>query len=346
MTAEGGCRVLTTWLGSRDTLEPPMSATVALDTQDLALELHALLRDIDPARWRREAEEAVRARIAAWSARAGSVLTRTGEDASYADLAGSVAAAQAVLDRGVPPEGLGSREWKVAWRRYRVELTHAYHGLSDTLAAWDIHVPSMRPTNYARNVLHVTSALIAVGLLELAPSAWLVPIGVFFVASAFLMETTRRFSPRINDALMWVFGAVAHPHETYRVNSASWYTIALLTLAILDVPQAAALGLVALGFGDPAAALVGRAYGRTRLINGRSLEGSLAFVGATVLAGTTLLRIVHPELGWAVTLAAAVTAGVVGAVVELLSRRIDDNLSIPVTAAFAGWAALLALGAV
>ena len=39
-----------------------MSATVAIDTQDLAMELHALLREIDPARWRRERRGAHEAR--------------------------------------------------------------------------------------------------------------------------------------------------------------------------------------------------------------------------------------------------------------------------------------------
>ena len=93
---------------------------------------------------------------------------------------------------------------------------------------------------------------------------------------------------------------------------------------------------------DPAAALVGRRFGRTRMPNGRSLEGSAAFVvaGAAVAWGT--LGIWHPELDSARGLMVAGAAAVLGAVGELASGRVDDNFSIPLAAA-AGAAGALAL---
>ena len=85
-----------------------------------------------------------------------------------------------------------------------------------------------------------------------------------------------------------------------------------------------------LGLGDPAAAIVGRRFGRTPVGDGRTLEGTLAFVAVGfVAAASTLLILGHPgPIG-----VLAVAGAVGGAVGEILSRRIDDNLMIPVLSA-------------
>ena len=80
--------------------------------------------------------------------------------------------------------------------------------------------------------------------------------------------------------------------------------------------------------GDAAAALIGRRFGRIRLVNGKSLEGTIAFV----TAGYAMLALV---LAWSgcggIWYAAAVPAVIAGALVELFQKqlRIDDNFSIP-----------------
>ena len=81
------------------------------------------------------------------------------------------------------------------------------------------------------------------------------------------------------------------------------------------------------------AALVGRRFGRIRLLNGRSLEGTLAFVVAATLATFTLFMVFHASMGLGVALGLAVAAAVFGAVAELVSLRVDDNFSIPLSAA-------------
>lgn len=88
----------------------------------------------------------------------------------------------------------------------------------------------------------------------------------------------------------------------------------------LSLP-AAATGMVTIILGDTAAALVGRRWGRHRYTGNRSLEGSLAFflaalIGAWLVPGVSLL------LGTAAALLATVVEG--------LSRRVDDNLTVPV----------------
>ncbi len=201
----------------------------------------------------------------------------------------------------------------------------------------DVIPPPIRAANSTRSIFHLASALLALALLHLLPSrAWLVGVSAAFAISAWTMEIARRRSPAVNDRLMALFSPVAHPHERHRVNSSTWYVSALLVLALVAPPRAAEVGMLVLGVADPAAGLVGRRFGRTRLVAGRSLEGSIGFViaGALVagawLAATSALPL--PSLALV-----AFAGALAGALTELGSTRLDDNLTIPlsVTAAVA-----------
>jgi dolichol kinase len=234
---------------------------------------------------------------------------------------------------------------RVRWMEYRAQLTAAYVGLSKSLDAWSIHVPSLRPTNYARNLFHVASATTGLLVIEITRD----PLTLLVIASVFALfawscETSRRFSDRANEALMRLFGKVAHPHERYRVNSATWYATALLVLSLTVPPMVAGIAVAILGIADPAAAIVGRRWGTIRLVHGRSLQGTLAFVGAGFALAAGLLLTLHGELSVWAALAVAGAATVPAALAELFSRRVDDNFSIPVAAGAGAMAALHALG--
>ena len=309
-----------------------MNPALALDSASFAHDLHTLLRDIDPARWQAEFEAAFRSRLASLEGSAAELRARA--DGTAPELAQRLAETQRVLTTCVPTTDLPRPDARAAWKELRAELARAYTDLSHSLEAWDIHVPKLRPTNYARNVLHVVTAGIAISmLLLLQGTPWLLPTALFFAGAGWSLEATRRIWPGWNQKIMSLWGPVAHPHEHHRVNSATWYCTALVILAALDAPAASLLGLVALGVGDPAAAVIGRRWGRTRLANGRSLEGFAAFMVASLIAGFALLSLVRPELSFTTRAAACAAASLVGAIVELMSRRVDDNLSIPLSAA-------------
>jgi dolichol kinase len=130
-----------------------------------------------------------------------------------------------------------------------------------------------------------------------------------------------------------IFSKVAHPHEAVHVNSATWYVNALFVLALTCPPAVSAMAVVILGFADPAAALIGRRFGRLRLVNGRSLEGSATFWVVGTLAAWAVLSIFHREIPMGAALWMSVAGALFGALAELFSRRIDDNLSIPLASA-------------
>ena len=165
-----------------------------------------------------------------------------------------------------------------------------------------------------------------------------------FAATAWSLEIGRRLSPAINRICMWVFSKVSRIDEAHRINSSTWYTTALLILAITMSPRDCALAVAVLAVADPCAALVGRRFGRLRIYGGRTLEGSLAFVASGSLTAVAVAALYHPGPAPTEQLALALSAAVCGAIAELFSTSLDDNLTIPVAAACGAALAGLALG--
>ena len=304
----------------------------SLDSRETALDLCRLLRDLDGSR--QQHGEALARRRADMERRIRDML----ESAARGD--------EATADQDpAPSEGVIVRRWgEVAelLRRVdvegqadlRAELARAYEGLSAALRAASVRLPGLRPGNLRRNAFHVGMGVGVVVLIEeaLTPTTMGIVAGAF-AALAWTLELSRRMSARVNRALMRIFSPVSHPHEEHRINSSTWYTTALCLLGLLGEPLVAAVAVGVLAAGDPAAALVGRRFGRTRLLNGRSLEGSAAFVVAGGALAWATLRVWHPELDPAQGLVVAGAAALLGAVGELASGRIDANFSIPLAAA-------------
>ena len=202
-----------------------------------------------------------------------------------------------------------------------------------------------RPTNYARNLFHVGCGAVAFTAINVLPGrSWLIAISASFAGWAWSMEILRRKSTTLNDRLMRAFGAIAHPHEWYRVNSATWYATALLLLAVGAPLAASAVAVLVLALGDPAAAIVGRRIGRIKLLANRSLEGTLAFVVVGTAAAFTALSVMVGSMHVGPRLLVALSAAVAGALAELFSGKLDDNFTIPVAVASAAGVGLLVAG--
>ncbi len=127
------------------------------------------------------------------------------------------------------------------------------------------------------------------------------------------------------------------------------YPVAVLLLIVTfrhRVDLAAAAWAI-LAFGDGAATLVGRRYGRRRWPwnEEKSVAGSVAFVAigsaaGVALAGWTAPALPDPPSTWFV-LAAPAAAACAAALAESLPVRLDDNLRVPAAAAFVLWVATL-----
>lgn len=314
-----------------------MTPAIATDSQVLAEDVYALLRELDPARWRDDAESAVRERIEGIQARLAALVDAVESDPSNAAF-GAVSTHMAeigrLMDGALPARGLAGKRLRVAWNDFRLEVQPVYERLAASLRPLDIHVPSLRPTNYARNVYHVLSGFFAIWLVEwVLPPSWLLPVAAGCATLAWTFEIARRRSSWVNSLLMAAFKPFAHPHEAWRINSATWFTSSLVLLALTGRPMVASTALVVLALADPAAALVGRRFGSMKLVNGRSLQGTLTFFGVGTLAALALLSWRYPEVGPLPAVGMALAGSALGATAELLARRVDDNLAIPASVA-------------
>ncbi len=317
-----------------------MSATaqpLPQETKAVAQELFTLLESIDPARWRDELEPSIRARVDALLRRLRALIEEAAasSDPRLVALRERLGEVADLLEEARPAVDSSAARLRTEWEAFRQRLQPAYEELSATLRGLNtVPLPALRPTNYARNLFHIGSGVGCVLLVQHVLS----DLGMILVAGAFTVmgwtfEISRRRSEHVNRLLMWVLGPFAHPHERHRINSSTWFTTALFIIALLASKPAVTAALMVLAFGDPFAALVGRRWGRTKLVNRRSLEGSTAFVAVGGVAATAMLRLYYPDLALGIPAGIALAAALLGALAELYSNRVDDNLSIPVAAA-------------
>jgi dolichol kinase len=99
----------------------------------------------------------------------------------------------------------------------------------------------------------------------------------------------------------------------------------------------AVTAVMAWGFGDAAAALIGKAVGRRKIVH-RLIEETKTYVGAVSMAAVAGVAIfltltLYGHLTWYVSLAVAAIVAPVCAVVELFSRRGADTITVPLAAA-------------
>jgi uncharacterized protein (TIGR00297 family) len=124
------------------------------------------------------------------------------------------------------------------------------------------------------------------------------------------------------------------------------YPIAVLLLVLVfpNRPDIAAAAWAILACGDGMASIVGRRLGRRPIPwnRGKSVAGTVALFACGGLAGTLAAWWCRPNVtpapeAW-FTVAAPLVAALVAALVETIPSRLDDNLSVPASAAGVLWA--------
>lgn len=150
---------------------------------------------------------------------------------------------------------------------------------------------------------------------------------LLFYAGFFLLVLTldliRLNVPSINRVVLTKFSSFIRANEAHRLTGTAPYVLGIGLSLYLYHTDIATAAICFLAFGDVAATTIGERYGRTKIGN-KSLEGSLAFVAAAVLAGLSL-----PLVGITVVPGVILTGAIVAAGVELLPLPVNDNLVIP-----------------
>ncbi|NOT33648.1 MAG: hypothetical protein HOP12_05690 [Candidatus Eisenbacteria bacterium] len=187
-------------------------------------------------------------------------------------------------------------------------------------------------TEAQRKAIHIAAVILPLGLLY----QWLPwPRGrgqwaVFLIAltvTAISIDVIRIHDRRVREFFRRFFGQMIREHEDLNLLGSTYLLIAaVLAIEIFPRPiAAAAIGFTVLG--DGVAALVGKAYGRTRIFN-KSVEGAAGGLVAC-LAWASFLAVAG-FLPWPVVIAGALIASLV----ELLPIPLDDNLGITLVSGF------------
>lgn len=178
-----------------------------------------------------------------------------------------------------------------------------------------------------RRFYHLTAGLLTVlTVAHLDRNQGLVLISSLFLLTV-LIETSRLLLPNINRLFLRYFNLLLRENEKKQPTGTGFYIAGVLLSLLLFEREVALFSMTILAVGDPVASTVGKRWGSHRL-GEKSLEGSMAFLLASAGAGFLFYRL-WPELhaGLIITGAAA------GTLAELVSRKIDDNLLIPLAAA-------------
>jgi dolichol kinase len=177
-----------------------------------------------------------------------------------------------------------------------------------------------------RKLIHLVMAVVpAAGWL--LSYGWALALAGIVLGASLAVEAARRWWPAI-DRLLWrLLPTVFRAWEGRRVLGSTWFSLGMLATLFLFGGDAGGTAVLFLAWGDPAAELVGRKWGRPG--QGKTLAGSAGCLAACLLAG-----VVGVGLG-GLSSWSALAGAVVATAVERWSPPPDDNVWMPLLSGLA-----------
>jgi dolichol kinase len=154
------------------------------------------------------------------------------------------------------------------------------------------------------------------------------PTALVFVGSlvfiALFVEVSKTLFPSFRSLFLRFFSPMLRSHERRgKITGATYYLIGSFLCILFFSKNIALVCLCFLILGDLFAAVVGKQWGRTKLLNKKSLEGSVACFVVCALVAVALMK--YMKYDPIIALTGALTA----TLVELFPTGIDDNITMP-----------------
>jgi dolichol kinase len=167
-----------------------------------------------------------------------------------------------------------------------------------------------------RKLFHFLSLIYAAAFWYLPKFYVLAGLAVMIILTI-IIEITRRFNKRFNDAMLKIFSGIYRKSEEHKIAGVLWTLIgAFITIIVFDDKTCVLASFLYLALGDAAAALFGRAFGKHKIYGGKSIEGSVACFTVCLIAGLLVLP------SWQIALAGAFLA----AFIETIPWPLSDNM--------------------
>ena len=182
----------------------------------------------------------------------------------------------------------------------------------------------------ARKLWHMLSGVIGLiifhrnGMSTDRMATYLLTVAIL----AFALEFLRLRDERLNQIVMIVMKPFMRESEKTSVSGMPFYALGVALSLFFFPERIAVLSVLFLIFADPIASLFGILYGRDKILPNKSLQGTLAAFSVCYLV-TLIYGAVYTGSSMNL-LIFSIMAGVIGALSELCSQFVDDNLCIPV----------------
>ncbi|ARM30340.1 diacylglycerol/polyprenol kinase family protein [Prosthecochloris sp. HL-130-GSB] len=187
----------------------------------------------------------------------------------------------------------------------------------------------------ARKLIHLSSLSIAIIYCHIERDLALMLLVPLF-AGFFLVDLLKNSVPPIAAWYHATFGGMLREHELEKerlhFNGATYITLSALLLVLLFPKIIAITAFALVAVSDTVAALAGKRFGR-HPIGDKTVEGSAAFLVSALLIITIIPRL-HPAAGIVMAITATVTEAFSW---RINGFKIDDNLTIPLVSALAGY---------
>jgi len=193
-----------------------------------------------------------------------------------------------------------------------------------------------------RKLIHLCSLSIPIIYYFIPTPSSITILGIltFF---AITLDLSRYYLPGVAKFFYKYFGFLLRKHEVdnkkKNLNGATYVLISALLCAIIFPKVLFVTAFTILIISDTAAALIGRKFGKHKLL-AKSLEGTLTFF----LSASIVVLFTPKLIGNSTEFLIGFTAAAIGAIVENISFGwADDNLSIPLAIGFSMWAMYILL---
>lgn len=205
-------------------------------------------------------------------------------------------------------------------------------------------LPTRKNLQFARRLFHIANGVTIATLywLSFTHQQAIHTLGTF-ACLLYVMEQIRINYPEMSQKVMPLMKFIMRAEEQLKESAMVPYAFAVL-LTIITFPKPLALiAIYTLAISDPLSAIIGIKYGKRKVVEHKSVEGSLAFFTSALIISLFVLSATLGGFSISVLIISLVLS-IGTSIFEMLPLKVDDNLTIPLFTAFFGWVICLLFG--
>ncbi len=188
----------------------------------------------------------------------------------------------------------------------------------------DLHV--------ARKIWHAVGVMVIFLLYQYLPDTQALLILGFTWVFALGLDIVRLRNRKVNDIVLAAFHPVMRDSEIHRFAGTTYLLTGALIVLIFFPRPIVNLAFLFLAFADPIASYFGIRFGKDRIFEGKSIQGTLAAVVVCTIISLIYLYSFNILLDR--LLLVSLLGGIIGGLAELIQiGKLDDNLTLPVFSA-------------